>query len=238
MGKLSLRVSVGLGLALSSVTLSWAQESARSYPPDTTPYSRPAIGADTADPVRGVESTAGSSSNLIGVIDTVVNNTDASLQTTDTFNDGETSIAVNPLNSREIVISAFSGSWGTNAPIWHSTNGGQTWTKRFTVPVPPGVTGTAGCPCDQAFDFGRNNVLYGTFLTSLPTSPTTSDTNVYSGSTTNPASAASWSWWVSGGVAQKTNSVATSINNADQPWLLHNRGTGSGTNENVHVAFD
>ncbi len=223
MGKLSLRVSVGLGLALSSVTLSWAQESARSYPPDTTPYSRPAIGADTADPVRGVESTAGSSSNLIGVIDTVVNNTDASLQTTDTFNDGETSIAVNPLNRREIVISAFSGSWGTNAPIWHSTNGGQTWTKRFTVPVPPGAG--SGCPCDQTFDFGRNDVLFGTFL----------HTNLFTGSTTNPASSASWSWWIVGGNAQVTNLASTS---PDQPWLLHNRGTGSGTNENVYVAYD
>src|SRR6266508_1289386 len=223
MGKLSLRVSVGLGLALSSVTLSWAQESARSYPPDTTPYSRPAIGADTADPVRGVESTAGSSSNLIGVIDTVVNNTDASLQTTDTFNDGETSIAVNPLNRREIVISAFSGSWGANAPIWHSTNGGQTWTKRFTVPVPPGAG--SGCPCDQTFDFGRNDVLFGTFL----------HTNLFTGSTTNPASSASWSWWIVGGNAQVTNLASTS---PDQPWLLHNRGTGSGTNENVYVAYD
>jgi hypothetical protein len=41
-----------------------------------------------------------------------------------------------------------------------------------------------------------------------------------------------------GGVAQRTNSVATSINNADQPWLLRNRGIGSGANEDVYVAYD
>src|SRR6266540_106665 len=138
-------------LAPSFVSPSWAQmladPPARSSPKDLTPYSRPAIPADTAPaaPLGDGESVPGTSINVIRVIDAVVNNTDASLKTTDTQNDGETSIAVNPQNPDEIVMSAFSGGWGANAPIWHSTDGGQTWTKRFTVPVPPGVAGVTGC---------------------------------------------------------------------------------------------
>jgi sRNA-binding regulator protein Hfq len=224
MGNLCLRVTLGSAITFSCLAVAWSQESGRSWPKDTNQYSRPAIAADTAVAARKAPTGgAGSSSNLIRVIDAVVNNTDASLQNADTFNDGETSIAINPFNHREIVISAFSGGWGTNAPIWHSTNGGQTWTKRFTVPIPPGAA--TGCPCDQAFDFGRNNVLYGVFL----------DTDIFTGSTTNPASSASWAWWVIGGTAQKTNLAST---NVDQPWILQNRGTGSGTNENVFSAYD
>jgi len=227
---------VGLVLLMPSfVSPSWAQESAdgpaRSSPKDLTPYSRPAIPEDVvpAAPRGEGESAPGTSINLIRVIDAVVNNTDATLKNTDTFNDGETSIAVNPQNPDEIVMSAFSGGWGTNAVMWHSTDGGQTWTKRFTVPVPPGVAGVTGCPCDQAFDYGRGDLLYGAALTFSPT-------NVYSGSTTNPDSSAAWSWWISSGVAQRTNLVAT--NNADQPWLLVNRGTGFGSDDDVYVAYD
>jgi hypothetical protein len=218
----------GVGLVPALVAGAFAQESGgKSWPKDTTPYSRPAIPEDRvpATSGAGAEGGAGSSANVIGVIDTVVNNTDPALQNTDTFNDGETSIAVNPANPDEIVISAFSGGWGANAPIWHSTDGGQTWTKRFTVPAPPGVT-TSGCPCDQVFDYGRNDTLYGSFL--LPA-------DIYSGSTLNPASAASWSWWVVSGVAQKTDLVATA---ADQPWALVNRGTTNGQEDEVYVAYD
>jgi len=222
---------VGLVLLTPSfVSPSWAQESvehpAKSSPKDLTPYSRPAIPADVAPAApRGDESAAGTSVNLIRVIDAVVSNTDATLQNTDTFPDSETSIAVNPQNPDEIVMSGFSGGWGANAPIWHSTDGGQTWTKRFTIPVPPGDAGATGCPCDQAFDFGRNDIFYGTFLTD----------QVFSGSSTNAASAAAWSWWTVGGVAQKTNLAST---NPDQPWILTNRNTGFGSTDNVFVAYD
>jgi hypothetical protein len=162
------------------------------------------------------------------VVDTVINNTNNNLQNTDHRNNGETSIAINPVNPNEIVISAFSGSWGTNAPLWHSADGGQIWTKVFTIPKPPGAAGTAGCPCDQTFDYGRNNVLFGTFLTFTPD-------NVFTGSTNNPASAASWSWFTTGGNAQETNQRP---DNADQPWMLRNRGTTNANSENVFVAYD
>ena len=175
--------------------------------------------------------------NIIRTVDTVVSNTNPNLQNTDTFPNGETSLAVNPLNPNEIVISAFSGSWGSpnaNAPLWHSTNDGQTWTKVFSIPSPPGVPG-ASCngflgPCDQAFDYGLNNALFGTFLTAG------TSTDVYSGSMTNPTNAASWAWWTIGATAQRTNQATS--NNADQPWLLRNRGTTNPNADNVFVAYD
>lgn len=205
-------------------------DSIRSWPPDTTSYVRNAIPADHTE-LESAEYQAGYQGvfETPAVVDVVVNNTDAALKTTDTFNDGEPSIAVNPLNLDEIVLTAFSGSWGANAPIWHSTSGGTTWTKRFTVPVPPGVAGTAGCPCDQVVDYGRGSRMSGAFLSFTPT-------NVYSGTTTNPASSVAWNWFLVGGVAQRTN--LTGINNADQPWLLVNRDPGNAAQDNLYVAYD
>ena len=231
MGKLWLNIIVWLGLALYSITPSWAQ-STRSSPKDTTPYSRPAIPADTAGPKSlAVKPLISGPVNITKVIDAVVNNTNTNLTNTDTFNDGEVSIAVNPLNPNEITMTAFSGAWGVNAPVWHSTDSGTTWTKLFTVPRPPGVGGVTGCPCDQTIDYGSDGVLFGAFLTSAPD-------NVYSGSTTNPTSAAAWTWWTIAGVAQSTNLVPSSLGNADQPFLFHNRGTTNPNSENVFVAYD
>jgi hypothetical protein len=237
MGKLALNVMVGLGLVLYSAAPTLAAESARSSPRDTTPYSRPAIAGDTAGPTSQVTKPQVAKPlvspvvNIVKVIDAVVNNTDPNLTNTDLFNDGETSIAINPLNPNEITMSAFSGSWGVNAPLWHSTDNGQTWTKAFSVPFPPGVAGTVGCPCDQTIDYGLNNVMFGVFLTDTPD-------NLFSGSTTFPTSSAGWSWWTIAGIAQATNLAATSIGNADQPWLVFNRGTTNAQSENVYVAYD
>jgi hypothetical protein len=230
MGKLWLNVIFGLGFALYSINASWAQ-SARSSPKDTTNYSRPAIPGDTAGPKSLVKPLISSPVNIIKVIDAVVNNTNPNLKNTDTFNDGEVSIAINPLNPNEITMTAFSGSWGVNAPLWHSTDNGTTWTKRFTIPFPPGVGGTAGCPCDQTIDYGNDNVLFGVFLTFSPD-------NLFSGSTANPNSAAAWRWWTIATIAQQTNLAPTSAGNADQPWLLHNRGTANAQSENVYVGYD
>jgi hypothetical protein len=192
----------------------------RSWPFDSNVYVRAAIPEDYA-----VSRPKTLQATTVFVRDTVVSNTDPTLTNTDTFNDGETTIAINPANTNEIVISAFSGSWGANAPIWHSTDGGNTWTKRFTVPVPTGLG--PGCPCDQVFDYGRGNRLSGTFLKSG---------DIYSGTTTNPTSSAAWGWLASMGVAVPTNS--TGIGNSDQPWLLVNRDTATAAQDNVYAAYD
>jgi len=205
-----------------------AKESTRDAPPDLTPYARAALPEDYAP--KGIRALVPIPVGPGGfVVDTVVNNTDPNLTNTDTFNDGETSITVNPANPNEIVITAFSGSWGANAPLWQSTDGGNIWTKQFTIPAPPGVA-AAGCPCDQAVDYGRNNQMSGTFLI---------DDDIFSGTSTNPASAAAWNWLVIAGVTQRTNHlVPSSFGNADQPWLLVNRDPTTPTQDDVYAAYD
>jgi len=71
-----------------------ADESTRDAPPDTTPYRRPALPEDYAP--RGIRAIPLVPS--IFIVDTVVNNIDPNLTNTDTFNDGEPSITVNPAN--------------------------------------------------------------------------------------------------------------------------------------------
>jgi hypothetical protein len=73
-------------------------------------------------------------------------------------------------------------------------------------------------------------VLFGVFLTDTPD-------NLYSGSTTDPTSATAWTWWTIAGVAQSSNLVPSSVGNADQPFLFHNRGTTNPASENVYVAY-
>jgi hypothetical protein len=193
-----------------------------SNPPDNNNYSRPAIPADRPISI---------SSHTAFIRDTIISNTNANLATTDTSNDGETSIAINPANPNEIVISAFAGSWGANAPIFHSTDAGATWTKQFTIPAPPGITtGVIGCPCDQTFDYGRGGRLSGTFLAG----------DLFSGTSTNPAQAASWGWFLlppANTVTQRTNTT-NAVGNPDQPWLLVNRDPTTAAQDNVYVAYD
>src|SRR6185437_6131979 len=108
------------------------------------------------------------------------------------------------------------------------TDGGNIWTKEFTIPAPPGIAAT-GCPCDQTVDYGTGNQMSGTFLIS----------DIFSGITTNPASAAAWNWLVIGGVTQATN-----VNNSpppafvDQPWLLVNEDPLIPAQDNVYSAYD
>ena len=205
-----------------------ARESTRDAPPDTTPYRRPALPEDYAPKgIRPIPLTP-----AIFIADVVVNNTDPNLTNTDIFNDGETSIAINLANPEEIVITSFAESWGARAPLWHSTDGGNIWTKKFTIPAPPGIA-AAGCPCDQTIDYGMANQLSGTFLT------TDDISDIYSGTTTNPASPAAWNWLVIGGVTQTTN-----FNNSpppsfvDQPWLLVNTDPMIPTQDNLYGAYD
>jgi hypothetical protein len=62
--------------------------------------------------------------------------------------DSEPSIAVNPRNPQEISIVTFSENWSatTKAPVWRSTDGGQTWTKILMLPRPPS---NGSGPADQ-----------------------------------------------------------------------------------------
>jgi uncharacterized repeat protein (TIGR01451 family) len=205
------------------------KESTRDAPPDLTPYVRPTVPEEGGP--RAIKPFLPIPGGFI--VDAVVSNTDPNLTNTDTFNDGETSIAVNPESPGEIVMTAFSGSWGANAPLWHSTDGGNLWTKQFTVPAPPGIA-AGGCPCDQAVDYGRNDQMSGTFLISG-----NGGFDVFSGTSTDPASSAAWNWLVIAGVTQMTNNlVPTSFGNSDQPWLLVNRDPTTSTQDNVHAAYD
>jgi uncharacterized repeat protein (TIGR01451 family) len=205
------------------------KESTRDAPPDLTPYVRSIIPEEGGP--RAIKPFLPIPGGFI--VDAVVSNTDPNLTNTDTFNDGETSIAVNPESPGEIVMTAFSGSWGANAPLWHSTDGGNVWTKQFTVPAPPGIA-AGGCPCDQAVDYGRNDQMSGTFLISG-----NGGFDVFSGTSTNPASSAAWNWLVIAGVTQMTNNlVPSSFGNSDQPWLLVNRDPTTATQDNVHAAYD
>src|SRR5215471_11978512 len=93
-------------------------ESIRSTPKDLTEYARPVDPDDW---------TFGRIHPKVFLRDVVVSNTDSTLTNTDVANDGELSIAVNPANHDEIVITSFAGAWGANAPLWHSIDGGATW---------------------------------------------------------------------------------------------------------------
>jgi len=217
-------------LTAGGVSVSKADDDLRSSPPDTNSYSRPAVAEDfdplnaagTADPGKAVQFD-------VFVVDTVVNNTDSNLQLTDTFNDGEISIAVRPRHPEQLVITAFSGSWGLRAPLWQSRNRGNTWTKAFTVNPPPGVDGVPGCPCDQTVDFTQFRDLAGAFLTLSPT-------NIYSALNRNPAALTFNYFESSPGVAQATNHL-DGVNDVDQPWLLVGPQPGA-SSENVYVAYD
>jgi len=205
-----------------------AQESTRDAPPDTTPYRRPAVREDFAPKgIRPIPLLP-----AVFIVDAVVNNTDPNLTNTDTFNDGETSITFNLANPNEIVITAFSGSFGGNAALWHSTDGGNIWTKQFTIPSAPGVPDFLSCSggvCDQTVDYGRGSQMSGTFLA----------TDIHSGTTTNPASAAAWNWLVIAGVTQPTNfNNSPPPGGVDQPWLLVNVDPTIPSQDNVYDAYD
>jgi hypothetical protein len=181
---------------------------ASSSPPDRNVYQR------TVTPRRG----AGPA------LPPGVFATDPSLDA-NSFSGTEPSIAVNPTNPRQIAITRFTFLWNNNADLLFSADGGSTWTEEATIPAPPGVAGTAGCPCDQTIDYGRDGRLYGTFLTGTP--------HVATGSTTDPTSAAAWSW--NGNPAQLTEAAGTS---PDQPQLIVNRDVTTSTQDDAYVAYD
>lgn len=223
-GTSPLSINAVLNWIPSSSVQAQAEQMVKDGPPDLTHYTRKAVPDDYGTPGRPALPKVVIPQSVVR--DVVVSNTNPNLTNTDTFGDSEPTIAINPQNTNEIVISAFSGGWPGNTPIWHSLDGGLTWTKQFTIPAPPGDPSSTNCPCDQAFDYGRGNQLAGTFLTA----------DVFSGITTNPANTGSWNWLLNMGVAQRTNSAG--IGNVDQPWLLYNRDTAIAAQDNVYVAYD
>jgi hypothetical protein len=212
--------------------------SIHSSPPDLTPYARPLVPEEASPLGRGAVLQGALPPRFVDVriVDTIVNNTNPTLLFTDIFNDGETSIAVNPRHPNEIVITAFSGSWGETAPLFLSVDTGQTWTKAFTIPRPPGVP--PGCPCDQTIDYGRRDELSGTFL-ALDAGTGIFGFDIYTGTTTDPANVAAWNWFAPGGETQKTNhNVPGTLGSVDQPWLLVNPDPTAQHLDNVYVAYD
>src|SRR5689334_7926398 len=103
----------------------------------------------------------------------------------------EPSIAVDPSNTNNIAVMSGFGGWNGNASIATSTDGGNNWALQNSIPNPPGAGGTSGCPCDQQGDYGQTGIFFGTFLSFTPT-------DVYTGSSSNLSSAASWQWNTSG----------------------------------------
>ncbi len=177
--------------------------------------------------------------------DVVVSNTDRDLKNYDKHFNSEPGIAIDPANPRNIVVSAFSGAWTPvengrefrNAPVWYSRNGGGLWTRELAIPAPPGVPkgAVAESPCDETFAYGRDGVLYGTFLLNgngeegANCSSADADARdgssaeslfgeVYTGATANPADPRSWRWLVVNGKTQSTNRYPP-----DQPWVVTNR---------------
>src|SRR5215831_17985698 len=117
----------------------------------------------------------------------------------------EPSIAVNPANVNQMVISSFSyssNSKTSGANIFYSTTGGATWTSQFSVPAP---SNGVRIPNDWRFQYDSTGTLHATVL---------GGGNIYQGSTTNPTSLAAWSW-TGGGTRINTSTSG----NADQPWL-------------------
>ena len=188
-------------------------ESTRDYPPDTIQYTRDPVPEDYA-PLgrRALAST-------IFIVDPTVT-------AGDTGSESEPSIAIDPVNPNQIVIHGGFGGWNGNASVFHSTDGGVTWTVRASIPPPPMGLGTAGCPCDTALDYGRGNRLSGTFLAN----------EIYSGTSTDPTMASAFNYFAPGGVAQLTNFAAPG--SPDQPWLLVNSDPVTAAQDNVYVGYD
>jgi hypothetical protein len=133
----------------------------------------------------------------------------------------EPSVAVDPANPNNIVISSFSfgtSSTGGGANIFYSTTGGSSWTSQFSVPAP---AAGVGIPNDWRFLYDDSGALHGGVLGGCDAC------NVFHGTTADPTSLAGWTW--TGGGAPINTPASTG--RADQPWIAL-RGS------NVFVAYD
>jgi len=129
--------------------------------------------------------------------------------------DSEPSIAVNPNNPKEIVITAFTppDSGVSNGPIFYSSDGGLTWVLNFTIPN--------GETRDQSIGFGTTSgELYAAGLHGSPTT-----FQVYR--TADPSAAGTWP-------------VFDSRSNIDQPWVEARTVVGGTDNgkDRLYVAYN
>jgi hypothetical protein len=137
----------------------------------------------------------------------------------------EPSIAVNPTNPSQVVISSFAyGFFGpSNASLWVSADGGADWGIRFPIsqsPVPNQYV-----PNDQTIAYDSNGVLHGAFLTFNPFG-SSQQFNVFHGATADPNAdgvngrpASVWQW-----NPNQVNFYHKSNNSGDQPWLALGNG--------------
>lgn len=191
----------------------------KSGPPDTSNPSRAAIPNDASK--AKVAGTA-------NVVDPIVSNTDPTLKN-GAAGGTEPGAAGNPVNPRQFVVDGFNGGWGANAPVFTTADGGATWSRNLSVPVPTGrAAQAAGCPCDQTFDYDSTGLLYGSFLLGGSTG------TIVTGSTTDPTSAAAWQW--RGNPAQFTDNAVN--HDDDQPWMLANADPVTAGQSNVYVGYD
>jgi hypothetical protein len=83
----------------------------------------------------------------------------------ETNQDSEPSIAVNPGNPLELVVTAFTppDSGVTQSPLYHSTDGGTTWQLKFDVPFGEQAGAALDTPRDQSVGFAGSE-LFGAIL--------------------------------------------------------------------------
>src|SRR5207249_3080971 len=144
--------------------------------------------------------------------------------------------AADPLEPNRIVVTSFSGSgWGSggNSTLFYSGDTGLTWTYTASVPPPTGVSSTVSCPCDQTVEWGRDGILYATFL---HYNSDISVQSVYSAQATVPTSPGSWVYRTVGGVADRTN--LDGFVDVDQPWISGGPLNTDNSQTNVCVAYD
>src|SRR5579863_3444552 len=182
-----LTATLALLLATLGLPLAAAQDDKdrdRDYPPDLTQTFRPALADDY---LPGGKAALAPPSG-ISIVDVVVSNTNTNLKNTNTTANSEPSIAVDPANTNNIVVMAFSGGWGATAPVWYSSNGGSTWTFENKIPNPPGLA--RNCPCDQTPDYGTSGRLSATFL-----HDDSAGIDAYSSITWDPTTESAWNWF-------------------------------------------
>ena len=140
-------------------------------------------------------------------------------------------VAVNPLNTNQVVVSSFAPPVSTfsttqGARIFYSIDGGANWTTQNLVPAPASGVGVSA---DWNFAYNSAGIPHGAVLgCTTPCNNVSAPTNVHQGMTANPAGGVG-SWSYTGGGA--TINIAASAGNADQPWIAL---SGS----RVFVAYD